>query len=570
MEVVKHDGPGRLGVIRLEPPVQTPALAGVDFTLSPFNSYFHPKEFSEYDFNLAPAIPLSYYTPDEVIEKALRRIESQDYSKFNAFYFPALKREKYYDMLIKIIEDNDFEAIYIGNSKVMIKDYRGFVSTVRILREKFPNAILITDLEPFFYPLAVYLGIDAFDVRSLKIYFYEGLGFTQFSPIIWDRPRDPIEFAKEMIKLVKIAIEEGKLRYLVENFLPTAMNAGILRIADREHWDYLEKYTPVHDKTVVFISDHSMTRPEVIRWKKRVKERFEPPAGIDLLLIFPCSAKKPYSRSRSHMLFRKAMKDALGEKLHRVHELIVTSPYGVVPREWEWLAKYDIVVTGHWSDEEVKFAGELLASTLDKYPDVPIIAHVEGGYKEAVRYAMELTNREVIFTAVGDSTTSKDSLKKLEATLREFDVRDVDKEYRRYRFYENIRKVFDYYFGLGAGNEVLPDGAQVIGSKMLRLIFKNSQTGTFQEGVISVTPFGMQRIYDGLNAYWVEIDFEIRGDIFAAGVERADSRIRPNDIVGVVKDGKVVGVGRAVLSGEEMVKAKKGIAVRVRKRAKSL
>ncbi|AEC51580.1 hypothetical protein PNA2_0664 [Pyrococcus sp. NA2] len=568
MEVVKHDGPGRLGIIRLEPPVQTPALAGVDFTISPFNSYFHPKEFSEYDFNLAPAIPLSYYTPDEVIEKALKRIEAVDYSKFNAFYFPALKREKYYPRLLKIIEENDMEAIYIGNSKVMIKDYRGFVSTVRILRENFPNAILITDLEPFFYPLAVYLGIDAFDIRSLKIYSYEGLGFTQFSPIIWDQPNDPVEFAKNMIKLIKIAIVEGKLRYLVENFLPTAMNVGILRIADREHFDYLEKYTPVHDKTVIFISDHSMTRPEVLRWKTRVKERFEPPQGVDLLLILPCSARKPYSKSRSHTLYRKAMKEALGDKIYRIHELIVTSPYGVVPREWEWIAKYDIVVTGHWSEEEVKFAGELLAETLEKYPDIPIIAHVEGGYKEAVKYAMEMVNRDVIFTAVGDSTTSRESLERLKKTLKEFDLRDVDKEYRRYRFYENVRKVFDYYFGVGAGKAILPDNGQVVGSKMLRLIANNTQTGTFQEGTISVTPFGMQRIYDSMRAYWVEVDFDVRGDVFAAGVNNADEKIRPNDFVGIVRDDKVVAVGKAVLSGEEMVRAKKGIAVKVKKRAK--
>jgi len=65
----------------------------------------------------------------------------------------------------------------------------------------------------------------------------------------------------------------------------------------------------------------------------------------------------------------------------------------------------------------------------------------------------------------------------------------------------------------------------------------------------------------------VKIDFELRGDVFAIGVNEADPGIRPDDIVGVVRDEKVVGVGKAVLAGEEMVKAKKGIAVKVRKRA---
>lgn len=101
---------------------------------------------------------------------------------------------------------------------------------------------------------------------------------------------------------------------------------------------------------------------------------------------------------------------------------------------------------------------------------------------------------------------------------------------------------------------------------MLRIFVEGQQTGTFTDGVISVTPYGMQRIYDALKSYWVKIDFELRGDVFAVGVEEADPRIRPDDIVGIVRDEKVVGVGKAVLSGEEMVRAKKGVAVKVRKR----
>ncbi|AEH25274.1 archaeosine synthase subunit alpha [Pyrococcus yayanosii] len=568
MEIIKHDGPGRLGVIRFEKrAVQTPALAGVDFTLSPFNSFFYPKNYSEYDFNLAPSIPLSYYTPREIIEKALPRLESINYSGFNAFYLPALKRIEYLDRLLSIVESYDFEAIYLGNSKVLVRDYRIFVETVRRIRERFPNLVIIADLEPFFYPLAVYLGVDAFDTRSLKVYTFEGKGFTQFSPLLWDEPQDPIEYAKNVIRLVRMAIDEGKLRYLVENFLPTPANAGILRIADREHADYLERYTPVHLNTVLFVSDHSMTRPEVFRWHARVRERFEPPENVELVLILPCSAKKPYSQSRSHILFRKVMREVLGDGVHRVHELIVTSPYGLVPREWEWLARYDIVVTGHWSEEEVKWAAELIAKTLEKYGDVPIVAHVEGGYRRAVELAAELSGREIIFTEIRGSATSSRSLESLKETLEEFGPKEGTKEDRRYRFYENVRKVFDFYFGLGAGRAVLPDGAQIIGSKMLRLIIGNKQTGTYKDGVISVTPFGMACIYGALKAYWVEIDFQLRGDVFAVGVERADERIRPGDWVGVVRDGEVVAVGRAVLSGPEMVKAKRGIAVKVKKRA---
>lgn len=294
MEVIKHEGPGRLGVVRLgDYSFRTPALVGIDFTLSPFNSFFHPKEPGEYDFNLAPSIPLGFYTPDEVIQKAIGRLWSVNYDGFNAFYLPALRRTEYLEEFFKIIDRHNFDAVYLGNSKILIKEYRYFVRILRELRERFPNVMIIADLEPFFYPLAVYLGIDAFDTRSLKLYDFEGKGFTQFSPFLWSNEPNSLDFAREVILLVRKALEEGKLRYLVENFFPTQYNAGILRIADLEHPDYLEKYTPIQKETVYFISDASIRRPEVKRWHERVLERFTPPKNVELLLLFPCSAKNP-------------------------------------------------------------------------------------------------------------------------------------------------------------------------------------------------------------------------------------------------------------------------------------
>ncbi|NJE02449.1 archaeosine synthase subunit alpha [Thermococcus sp. JdF3] len=568
MEVIRHEGPGRLGLVRIgERSFTTPALAGVDFTLSPFNSFFHPRGPGEYDFDLAPAIPIGFYTPDGVIEKALGRLWSVNYEGFNAFYLPALRRTEYLPEFFKIIERYNFDAVYLGNSKILVREYRYFVKIIRELRERFPNVMIIVDLEPFFYPLAVYLGVDAFDTRSLKLYDFEGKGFTGYSPFLWKDEPNSLDFAKETILLVRKALEEGKLRYLVENFFSTQYHAGILRIADLEHGDYLEKYTPIQKETVYFISDASIRRPEVRRWHERVAGRFVPPGNTELVLLLPCSAKKPYSFSRSHTLYRRAVKEALGSGVARVHELILTSPFGVVPREWEWLAKYDIVVTGHWSEEEIKPAAELLAKTLEKYPkDVPIIAHLDEAYVEIAKLAGELSGREITFTRVENGTTSRESLKSLTEILREFEFEGT-KEDRTYRYFEGIRKVFDFYFGPGAGEAVLPDNGKVRGSKMLRLFVDGQQTGTFKDGVISVTPFGMQRIYDAVGSYWVNVDFELRGDVFAVGVDDADPVIRPDDIVGIVRDGKVTGVGKAVLSGDEMVRARKGVAVKVRKRA---
>ena len=64
--------------------------------------------------------------------------------------------------------------------------------------------------------------------------------------------------------------------------------------------------------------------------------------------------------------------------------------------------------------------------------------------------------------------------------------------------------------------------------------------------------------------YLVKIDdFLPRGSILAPGVIEADPGIRPNDEV-IVLGKKALCVGRAMMSGEEMVKSSRGVAVDVR------
>ncbi len=569
VETVKHDGPGRIGIFRLgERRFETPA---VEISISPFNSFFSPVPPSQldYDLNLAPAIPLGFYSPKDVIEKAVKRIAETDYTGYNTLYIPALKRIEMIEAFLDVMRENEFEAVYIGNSRQLERNYREFVLILRKLREEFPNVLIVMDVEPFLYPLAVYLGADAFDTRSLKLYDFQNMAFTPYSPFIWEEGSNSHDFSKYIIRLVSRAIEEGKLRYLVENFLNTPSNEGILRIADMENPDYLEEYTPTTVREILFVSGNSMRRPEVLRWQRRVVERFEPPKDTKLVLLLPCSAKKPYSTSRSHALYRKVIKEAVGIS-NFIHELILTSPLGVVPREWEKLAKYDIVVTGHWSREEIESAAIVLSKVLAKYPrDVSVVAHLEGPYRKIAEEAMNMAGREIIFTKVNGSTTTKKSLESLKDTLVEFgEELRADGKYREYRRLKELRSIFDYYLGRGAGLAAIPDGAKIRGSRMLVIKFEGKQTGTISDSSISLTPFGMQRVYRTTGSYWVKIDFELRGDVFAVGVNEADEEIRPGDLVGVIRDEEVVGVGRAVLSGREMIKAKRGIAVKIKNRKK--
>ncbi|MFA7153525.1 MAG: PUA domain-containing protein, partial [Methanoregulaceae archaeon] len=59
-------------------------------------------------------------------------------------------------------------------------------------------------------------------------------------------------------------------------------------------------------------------------------------------------------------------------------------------------------------------------------------------------------------------------------------------------------------------------------------------------------------------------DFVPKGDILAPGVTGADPMIRPGDEV-LVEGPGVRATGRAMMSADEMLASKRGVAVRVRK-----
>ena len=102
---------------------------------------------------------------------------------------------------------------------------------------------------------------------------------------------------------------------------------------------------------VICSSDESLYRPEVVRWRQRMA--MMEPLG-DVVVALPCSMKKPYSNSQSHQKFRRATKG--------YQEVIVTSPFGICPRELENtfpIQSYDVAVSGDWNDDEIRLAGEL-------------------------------------------------------------------------------------------------------------------------------------------------------------------------------------------------------------------
>jgi predicted RNA-binding protein (TIGR00451 family) len=143
-----------------------------------------------------------------------------------------------------------------------------------------------------------------------------------------------------------------------------------------------------------------------------------------------------------------------------------------------------------------------------------------------------------------------------------------------------IRSVADYQFGKGLGEKLFPENVEIIYSKRtgrIRYVYmdgKRLATLRPTDGLFSLSIEGARRIVENKipTRCLVTVKKDAAkfiaegGDVFAAHVVKADKEIRPRDEVIVIDEkGKVLAVGRAVLSGEEMMAFKTGVAVKVRR-----
>lgn len=301
---------------------------------------------------------------------------------------------------------------------------------------------------------------------------------------------------------------------------------------------------------VICSSDESLYRPEVVRWRQRMA--MMQPLG-DVVVALPCSMKKPYSNSQSHQRFRRATKG--------YQEVIVTSPFGICPRELENtfpIQSYDVAVSGDWSDDEIRLAGELLR---DYVGDKPVIANVEGGYEEVCREYLE----NCIYVCVGGKPTSPESIFNLREELKKY-----PKTKHRDRVLNELRSVAKYQFGKGA-EAIITDDVVTKGRYHRNVYSDGKQLALLNRdvGLYTLNLEGGRRLAE-LGIHVVEIDFDLKtNSLFAPGIVNADLSILPKDEVVVVKDDEVVAVGKAVLTGREMVESRNGIGVKIRHRIKN-
>ena len=143
-----------------------------------------------------------------------------------------------------------------------------------------------------------------------------------------------------------------------------------------------------------------------------------------------------------------------------------------------------------------------------------------------------------------------------------------------------VRGIANYQFGGDTGNLLFPEGVKMKRSRKtgkIKYVLLNERllaTLRPKDGLFSLTIFGAEKLVSILKKPTARVvvmedvkEFVIDGrNVFSKHVIMADEEVRVGEEVIVTdKDDCVLAVGKALLTGKEMLVFKRGIAVKVRR-----
>jgi len=308
---------------------------------------------------------------------------------------------------------------------------------------------------PFMFALAIALGCDLFDSAAYAIYARENrymtetgtarlreleyfpcscTACTKMNPekiIALSKTKRQAFLAKHNlyvcfseIKRIKQAIIEGRLWEHLE--MRAHGHPALLRAVKEltKYKHYLEENSSVTKKSGLFFFDSlDLPRPEILRHKTRLSERYSPPKTAKLLLLLPQTRTKPFHKSWEHQEALKEVQRKLGAKTLKVHVCTYAAPFGVVPAELDEVYPLSQHETATPLDTEtIDYVAEQVANYIAEkhYKKVVLVENDETWQKKVTSVCKQICRENNISLAVmrANYPWSKSVLNKLGATLQ--------------------------------------------------------------------------------------------------------------------------------------------------------
>jgi|ETNmetMinimDraft_26_1059896.scaffolds.fasta_scaffold09321_3 archaeosine synthase len=502
---------------------------------------------------------------------------------------------------------------------------RQIIELVRRLRTQYKEENLFYApgiADPYRLPYLVYLGFDLFDTvkaarDSSSLIYWDTLASRQLSDItgqdldackcggcikLNEILNNAGSFGKlpnlsgdvmyttlasylyvhNCLRLANAVRETGEIiknknlySYAYSHSIHSPPAAAALRFFHCELASDLVKVSPrVSSHTIIVGQSEMIHLPDIFSYASRLKETYVPPKR-DILLLLPCSFKKPYSRSKTHRIIRRVIDShPLRWNLHCV---VVTSPLGIVPIELDnsYPAKnYDIPVTGDWDTGERLRVDELLVRLIERGTYEHVI-----GYLGKENYIIS-DNLEKYFPdryLIDEEPTSPEALNRLNDILNSImeNANLVPNNKKRTRSGIPFKTrdawgVLTFQFDADIAERLLKDSNLKGRWPMYSLV--DGETGGQiakyipERGMFSLGKGAAKRL-SGISSNRVFIeDFHPKGTIFCVGISGADTNIRPLDEVLVYHGDDLRAIGRALVTGDAMSQRTRGQGVKVRHR----
>jgi len=435
------------------------------------------------------------------------------------------------------------------------------IEAVDAIRIRFPTSLIWAPgiSGPDNCALLSWMGIDLFDLSRSQEAVTRNVLLTEDGPREVEKTtgesanlQTQIDAWTRALSATRSAIRDGTLRELVERQAlssPRSVerlrrydsmmseraseNPGLAGLASNVE---LGRRLRCHSHT-------SRNDPLISEWKRRVTHEHTPPSHqSEVLVLLPCSAQKPYRLSQSHRRFQRVI------STRGVHEVMVTAPLGLVPRELEdiWpAAHYDIPVTGDWDLDELKTIKDMVSTYSTR-----------NGYQRIINHSgiqLEVTGIDIVDTRMGASAGSSEALSRLESEINkaslDFKLSNPKESVHRLSKLKALSR-FKH------GTDLWLDGAKVsgrppifrIGRDGTQIAMWNPHHGRFS---FSKACLASLDVCNALSRAHLTPETNWRGDVFSTNLSQVEGDICIGDEILVYQNNNLIGSARATAAGWE-------------------
>ena len=423
------------------------------------------------------------------------------------------------------------------------------VEAITTLKRRFPGSLLWTPGlgGPDNLAVLTWFGVDLFDLARSRQASVAGVLLTE---------QGPRHIVESMNESADMDAQLSHWKYAIASVRGAMASDQMRSLADRQSLtsprlvEHLRRHDLFCRDIPGLLSSHVSSEftfpchsvsvqsdPLISDWESFITTQYSAPEGLDsILILLPCSARKPYRLSKSHGRFIRAIGTSA------CHEVMVTSPLGLVPRDLEevWPAgHYDVPVTGDWTGDELSRIQRMFQSLVERHNYQRIINH------SGIDFTHE--SIEISDTRQGDSAGSHEALERLTEAVK----KAVDELSARGRKTEKI--LLDNFSSIARkqmNSDAWVKGLKVRGKPpRYRLERGNIQMALWS---IDRSGFSLPKAIiptlaeiNALPEVHLQSDVVWRGDIFGQIVESFDETIRAGSDVLVLQGGKVIGLARA-------------------------